>query len=161
MGENDEIVLIDEIHTPDSSRFWQLASYEDRFKKGEEPQYFDKEFLRLWFKEHCDPYKDEKLPDAPAELVDELSRRYIQMYEQITGEKFVCGEKPIGLADLLRLLCHTDNHCPLGKARLLTKLEPHERSDPHPRLCRVRHLPLVWRAHNKVMEEPRFVQRKM
>jgi|GEM_PF-5824106 len=41
-------------------------------------------------------YKDEKLPDAPAELVDELSRRYIQMYEQITGEKFVCGEKPIG-----------------------------------------------------------------
>src|SRR5262245_3473755 len=60
----------------DSSRFWQLASYEARFKKGEEPQYFDKEFLRLWFKEHCDPYKDETLPDAPAELVEELSRRY-------------------------------------------------------------------------------------
>jgi phosphoribosylaminoimidazole-succinocarboxamide synthase len=96
MDENDELVLIDEIHTPDSSRFWQLASYEERFKKGEEPQYFDKEFLRLWFKEHCDPYKDEKLPDAPVELVEELSRRYIQMYEQITGEKFVCGEKPIG-----------------------------------------------------------------
>lgn len=96
MDENDELVLIDEIHTPDSSRFWQLASYEERFKEGEEPQYFDKEFLRLWFKEHCDPYKDEKLPDAPAELVEELSRRYIQMYEQITGEKFVCGEKPIG-----------------------------------------------------------------
>ena len=96
MDENDELVLIDEIHTPDSSRFWQLASYEERFKEDEEPQYFDKEFLRLWFKEHCDPYKDEKLPDAPAELVEELSRRYIQMYEQITGEKFVCGEKPIG-----------------------------------------------------------------
>jgi hypothetical protein len=43
---------------------------------------------------------------------------------------------------------------------LLTKLEPHERSDPHPRLCRVRHLPLVWRAHNKVMEESRFVSVK-
>ncbi|MGA7111109.1 MAG: phosphoribosylaminoimidazolesuccinocarboxamide synthase [Pseudolabrys sp.] len=96
MDENDELVLIDEIHTPDSSRFWQLASYQERFKKGEEPQYFDKEFLRLWFKEYCDPYKDEKLPDAPVELVEELSRRYIQMYEQITGEKFVCGEKPIG-----------------------------------------------------------------
>jgi phosphoribosylaminoimidazole-succinocarboxamide synthase len=65
-------------------------------KRGEEPQYFDKEFLRMWFKEHCDPYKDEKLPDAPTELVEELSRRYIQMYEQITGEKFVRGEKPIG-----------------------------------------------------------------
>jgi hypothetical protein len=96
MDENDELVLIDEIHTPDSSRFWQLVSYEERFKKGEEPQYFDKEFLRLWFKERCDPYKDEKLPNAPAELVEELSRRYIQIYEQITGEKFVCGEKPIG-----------------------------------------------------------------
>jgi phosphoribosylaminoimidazole-succinocarboxamide synthase len=96
IGENDELVLIDEIHTPDSSRFWQLASYEERFKKGDEPQYFDKEFLRLWFKEHCDPYKDENLPDAPTELVEELSGRYIQIYEQITGEKFVCGAKPIG-----------------------------------------------------------------
>jgi len=51
--------------------------------------------LRLWFKENCDPYKDEKLPDAPKELVEELSRRYIQMYEQITGEKFVPGDMPI------------------------------------------------------------------
>src|SRR5262245_37582071 len=46
IDENDQLVLIDEIHTPDSSRFWQHASYEERFKKGEEPQYFDKEFLR-------------------------------------------------------------------------------------------------------------------
>jgi phosphoribosylaminoimidazole-succinocarboxamide synthase len=96
LTENDELVLIDEIHTPDSSRFWQLASYKERVEKGEEPQYFDKEFLRMWFKEHCDPYLDQKLPDAPAELVEELSRRYIQMYEQLTGEKFVCGETPIG-----------------------------------------------------------------
>jgi len=93
--ENDNLFLIDEIHTPDSSRFWQLASYGERFKKGEEPEYFDKEFLRMWFKDHCDPYKDEKLPEAPAELVEELSRRYIQMYEQITGDKFVRGETPI------------------------------------------------------------------
>lgn len=49
----------------------------------------------MWFKDHCDPYKDEKLPDAPAELVEELSRRYIQMYEQITGKAFVRGETPI------------------------------------------------------------------
>jgi len=89
------LVLIDEIHTPDSSRFWQLASYEERFTADEEQQYFDKEFLRLWFKENCDPYKDATLPDAPQELVEELSRRYIQMYEQITGEKFVPGETPV------------------------------------------------------------------
>ncbi|MCE9541294.1 phosphoribosylaminoimidazolesuccinocarboxamide synthase [Candidatus Kaiserbacteria bacterium] len=90
-----KLALIDEIHTPDSSRYWQLDSYEERFAKGEEPQYFDKEFLRLWFKENCDPYKDATLPDAPQDLVDELSRRYIQMYEQITGETFVKGETPI------------------------------------------------------------------
>jgi len=62
---------------------------------GQEPEYFDKEFLRLWFKEHCDPYKDAALPPAPEELVEEMSRRYIQMYEQITGEKFVPGEEPV------------------------------------------------------------------
>lgn len=90
-----KLMLIDEIHTPDSSRFWQLDTYEERLQKGEEPQHFDKEFLRLWFREHCDPYKDAVLPEAPRELVEELSRRYIQMYEQITGEKFVKGETPV------------------------------------------------------------------
>lgn len=93
--EKGELVLVDEIHTSDSSRYWYLESYEQRFAAGQEPEYFDKEFLRLWFKEHSDPYKDEKLPDAPPELVAELSRRYIKMYEQITGEKFVPGEMPI------------------------------------------------------------------
>jgi phosphoribosylaminoimidazole-succinocarboxamide synthase len=89
------LVLIDEIHTPDSSRYWQLESYTARFAAGEEPQYFDKEFLRLWFRDHCDPYRDASLPPAPPELVDELSRRYIAMFEQITGTKFVYGEMPI------------------------------------------------------------------
>ena len=83
-----EIMLIDEIHTPDSSRYWQADTYQARIDEGLEPENFDKEFLRLWFKEHCDPYKDEKLPEAPAEMVEELSRRYIKIYEQITGEKF-------------------------------------------------------------------------
>lgn len=83
-----EIILIDEVHTPDSSRYWQAKTYEERILKGLEPENFDKEFLRLWFKENCDPYKDEVLPEAPAELVEELSRRYIQIYEQITGDIF-------------------------------------------------------------------------
>ncbi len=90
-----ELVLIDEIHTPDSSRYWQLDSYPARLAAGQEPDYFDKEFLRLWFKDHSDPYADEKLPDAPPDLVDELSRRYIRMYEQITGRGFEPGATPI------------------------------------------------------------------
>ncbi len=89
------LTLIDEIHTPDSSRYWQKGSYDERMEKGEEPEYFDKEFLRLWFKDNCDPYADAELPEAPAELVSELSRRYIQMYEQITGKKFIYGETPV------------------------------------------------------------------
>ncbi|KAJ0408457.1 hypothetical protein ATCC90586_008395 [Pythium insidiosum] len=85
---NGEILLIDEIHTPDSSRYWLAHSYEERMAKGESPENIDKEFLRLWFKEHCDPYKDAVLPDAPKELVLELSRRYILLYELITGDRF-------------------------------------------------------------------------
>jgi phosphoribosylaminoimidazole-succinocarboxamide synthase len=93
--ENGALVLIDEIHTPDSSRYWQRESYATLFVSGEEPQYFDKEFLRLWFRDHSDPYADAALPEAPADLVAELSRRYIQMYEQITGRKFAYGETPV------------------------------------------------------------------
>ncbi len=88
LDENGELTLIDEIHTPDSSRYWKANSYEERFSKNEEPEYFDKEFLRLWFKDNCDPYKDAVIPDAPAELVAELSRRYIEIYETITGKPF-------------------------------------------------------------------------
>ena len=88
LDEGGKLMLIDEIHTPDSSRYWKAGSYEERFGRGEEPEYFDKEFLRLWFKEHCDPYKDEVLPKAPDDLVAELSRRYIEIYETITGKPF-------------------------------------------------------------------------
>jgi len=86
--ETGEILLIDEVHTPDSSRYWLLDSYEARIAQGNEPENIDKEFLRLWFSEHCDPYKDEVLPEAPKDLVEELSRRYIALYEMITGKRF-------------------------------------------------------------------------
>lgn len=90
-----KVMLIDEIHTPDSSRYWQAASYQDRIAQGLEPENFDKEFLRLWFKNNCDPYKDEVLPEAPRDMVAELSRRYIHIYEQITGEAFKMPEGSI------------------------------------------------------------------
>src|SRR3989344_5112057 len=83
-----KLTLIDELHTPDSSRYWKADTYEARIKEAKDPEDFDKEFLRIWFKEHCDPYKDAVLPEAPAEMVEELSRRYIQIYEQLTGKKF-------------------------------------------------------------------------
>lgn len=86
--EQGNIRLIDEIHTPDSSRYWIADSYEARHAAGQEPQNIDKEFLRLWFRANCNPYEDEILPEAPKELVKELSRRYVLLYEMITGEKF-------------------------------------------------------------------------
>ncbi len=88
IDEKGEITLIDEIHTPDSSRYWLKATYEERFGRGEEPDNIDKEFLRLWFRDHCDPYKDPVLPEAPTDLIVELSSRYIRLYEMITGSQF-------------------------------------------------------------------------
>jgi len=85
---DENIVLIDEIHTPDSSRYWIAETYDERMAAGQEPQNIDKEFLRLWFVDNCDPYNDETLPDAPVELVTELSSRYIYLYETITGGLF-------------------------------------------------------------------------
>jgi phosphoribosylaminoimidazole-succinocarboxamide synthase len=89
LDEKGEVTLIDEIHTPDSSRYWLAQSYESRFNSGREPENIDKEFLRLWFKDHCDPYKDKVLPPAPKDLVVELSSRYIKLYEMITGKEFL------------------------------------------------------------------------
>lgn len=85
---NGNIIVIDEIHTPDSSRYWLAHSYEERFAQNKEPENIDKEFLRLWFKEHCDPYQDAVLPQAPEALILTLASRYIQLYEMITGKPF-------------------------------------------------------------------------
>jgi phosphoribosylaminoimidazole-succinocarboxamide synthase len=86
--ENDKLILVDEIHTPDSSRYWLAPSYEERFALQQEPENIDKEFLRLWFAKNCDPYKDATLPQAPDDLVVTLASRYIQLYEMITGTAF-------------------------------------------------------------------------
>jgi len=86
--ENGTITLIDEIHTPDSSRYWIASSYEERLSEGKEPESIDKEFIRLWFRDRCDPYNDKTLPEAPRELRAELSRRYVMLFEKITGENF-------------------------------------------------------------------------
>ena len=83
-----DVVLVDEVHTPDSSRYWLADTYAARTAAGQEPQSIDKEFVRLWVRARCDPYADAAIPAPPPELVTELARRYITLYEKITGMDF-------------------------------------------------------------------------
>ncbi|HEX7542876.1 MAG TPA: phosphoribosylaminoimidazolesuccinocarboxamide synthase [Patescibacteria group bacterium] len=91
---NDKLTLIDEIHTPDSSRFWIAKTYQERFKKGLEPENFDKEFLRLWYVKRG--YRGDGPPPLMAkELIVAVAQRYIGVYEKLTGKKFKAFEYPI------------------------------------------------------------------
>jgi phosphoribosylaminoimidazole-succinocarboxamide synthase len=97
------ILLIDEVHTPDSSRFWLSDSYAARFEAGEEPVNFDKEFIRVAYTD-MGFRGDGKPPILPASLWSAASKRYITIYEMLTGEKFHPGKYPVGprLEDNLR-----------------------------------------------------------
>ncbi len=82
-----DIILADEIHTPDSSRYWFAETYPRRFAAGEPPDAFDKDVLRRWVAARCDPYKD-AIPPIPPEVIGETAAVYIDAYERITGEHF-------------------------------------------------------------------------
>jgi fusion protein PurCD len=97
--KDGNIVLADEIFTPDSSRYWLANSFEKRLLENKEPENIDKEFLRLWFVDNCDPYNDEVLPVPPKELILELSYRYIQLFEMITGQKFEFPDLTLKIED--------------------------------------------------------------
>lgn len=91
------ILIADEIHTPDSSRYWIAEGYQAAFEAGTRPPSFDKDVIRAWVAERCDPYRD-PIPEIPAEMIEATSRVYIQAYEAITGETFVPdlrGETPL------------------------------------------------------------------
>ena len=88
------VLLADEIHTPDSSRYWRAASYKARFAAGEAPESFDKDFVRAWVAARCDPYRD-PIPEIPRDLILATSRRYIETFETITGQRFVPGAAPV------------------------------------------------------------------
>lgn len=92
LDEHGTLCLVDEMHTPDSSRFWRAHSYERRLAQAQEPEHIDKEFLRLWFLEHCDPYRSEPLPEAPETLRIQLAKRYIELYETLSGNTFLYGD---------------------------------------------------------------------
>jgi phosphoribosylaminoimidazole-succinocarboxamide synthase len=87
-----EITLMDEIHTPDSSRYFYLDGYEERQKAGEEQKQLSKEFVRKWLIENGFQGKEgQKMPAMSDDWVNEISARYIELYEKVTGKKFIKG----------------------------------------------------------------------
>ena len=94
-GKRDgKVYLIDEIHTPDSSRYFYADGYEERFAKGEPQRQLSKEFVRQWLIEHDFMGKaGQQVPEMTDEFCESVSDRYIELYEHITGEKFVRGDE--------------------------------------------------------------------
>ena len=103
-GKKDgKIYLIDEIHTPDSSRYFYADGYEQRFAAGEPQRQLSKEFVREWLMENGFQGKEgQRVPEMTDEVVQHISERYIELYEQITGEKFVREESSDVLARVER-----------------------------------------------------------
>jgi len=93
-GKKDgKIYLIDEIHTPDSSRYFYAEGYEDRLAKGELQKQLSKEFVRQWLIENgFQGLEGQTVPEMTDELVNQISERYIELFENITGDKFVKGD---------------------------------------------------------------------
>lgn len=95
--EAGHILIGDEIHTPDSSRYWIASGYRAAFEAGTRPPSFDKDVIRSWVAARCDPYKD-PIPEIPADMIEATSKVYIEAFEAITGQKFVpdlSGETPL------------------------------------------------------------------
>ena len=82
------IIIADEIHTPDSSRYWLADGYQSAFEAGTRPPSFDKDVIRSWVVARCDPYKDD-IPHIPDEMIAQTANVYIDAYEAITGQSFV------------------------------------------------------------------------
>ena len=85
--QNGKVLIADEIHTPDSSRYWIASGYEAAYERGTRPPSFDKDVIRSWVAARCDPYHD-PLPEIPAEMIAATSAVYVQAYEAITGQTF-------------------------------------------------------------------------
>jgi phosphoribosylaminoimidazole-succinocarboxamide synthase len=92
--EKGAIVLADEVHTPDSSRYWLSKSYQARVAAGEPPDTLDKDFIRRWVAARCDPYKD-PVPEIPAEVILEAAGKYVDVYEQLTGQELALPDRSV------------------------------------------------------------------
>ena len=87
---NGTIYLMDEIHTPDSSRYFYAEGYQERFEKGEAQKQLSKEFVREWLMDNGFQGKEgQQVPEMTDEIVNSISERYMELFESITGEKFV------------------------------------------------------------------------
>jgi len=84
---NGSIVLADEVHTPDSSRYWLAETYPARFAGGAPPDTLDKDFIRRWVVGRCDPYVD-PIPEIPQDVILQAAATYIGVYEKVTGREF-------------------------------------------------------------------------
>jgi phosphoribosylaminoimidazole-succinocarboxamide synthase len=96
-----QIILADEVHTPDSSRYWLRDSYEERFAAGRPPESLDKDFVRRWVTERCDPYRD-PIPEIPREIILAAAQLYIDVFETITGRSFVAPDPGIPVLARIR-----------------------------------------------------------
>lgn len=101
IDEHGMVVLADEILTPDSSRYWKADSYRERFAASREPENLDKEFLRLWVRGQCDPYKD-PIPEIPPETLIEFAGKYISLYEAVTGQPFDYPDPAVPVRDRVK-----------------------------------------------------------
>ena len=99
--ERIAIIVADEILTPDSSRYWKAESWAVRLAMGQEPESLDKEFLRLWIAQRCDPYKD-PIPAIPDDTLVDFSRRYISLFETITGQTFTAPDAGLSVKDRIK-----------------------------------------------------------
>lgn len=98
---NGEIVLMDEVHTPDSSRYFYLDTYQELFDKGLPQRQLSKEFVREWLMDNGFQGKaGQKVPEMTDAIVEGISDRYIELYEQITGEKFIKSQNHISQQEL-------------------------------------------------------------
>ncbi len=99
--DNGGIVLGDEIHTPDSSRYWLAETYPAKFAAGEAPDTFDKDFVRRWVAARCDPYRD-PIPEIPPDVLLQTALTYIQAFEKITGKAFTLPDLSVPPLERIR-----------------------------------------------------------
>ncbi len=102
LDKNGKLCLADEIHTPDSSRYWIAKTYEERFRAGQDPDSLDKEFARLWLAARMKDTKNDPLPEITPADNENFSRKYIELYERVTGETFVPTDPEMPVLERIR-----------------------------------------------------------
>lgn len=101
VDQSGKVLVADEIHTPDSSRFWEAETYEERMSQGQAPDSFDKDYIRSWVRAACDPYRED-IPKIPRKIIVETAKIYIRVYERITGQEFKPADTTLPVLERIR-----------------------------------------------------------